>query len=49
MKELTVTEKRIFIYNYINRLFTKIINYNEITDIETDNSDDSESEMYYNE
>lgn len=49
MKELTVTEKRIFIYNYVNRLFTKIINYNEITDIETDNSDDSESEMYYNE
>jgi len=49
MKELTINEKRIFIYNYINRLFTKIINHNEITDIESDYSDESESEMYYNE
>jgi len=49
MKELTVNDKRIFIYNYINRLFTKIINYNEITDIESDDSDESDSEMYYNE
>jgi hypothetical protein len=46
MLELTITEKRTFIYNYINRLFTKIINYNEITDIESDYSDGSDSEIY---
>ena len=46
---MTITEKRVFIYNYINRLYHNIINFNQITDIESDYSDGSDSEMYYNE